>query len=898
MGALTSLIQASGAAGELSPAVRGRVDLAKYRAGFALMRNWFTQPYGGASTRAGTAIVGRCKQPFGTPPRNIDFIYAQLQAYTLEFGNQYMRVIMNGGYVLEPALNVTAATAANPAVFTSAAHGLAVGDWLFAASFTGAGWVGFNSTAGFIMLVASTPTANTFTCTDLDGNVISSAGFGAYPGGGTVARLFTLTTPYAVADLPLLKYTQSADVLTLTHPSYAPRDLTRSAHYIWTLSTITFAAAVQVPTGAAATSSGAGALDFYYKVTSVTDDPAEESVATAAFMVNGPALNQTTGVNNNLTWVAPATGPTPSRYNVYAARAQTAGATAPTIFGYIGQTTSLQFRDTNIAPDFTQVPPTARNPFAAGVNPSCADYFQGRKVFAGPTAFPNTIYTSQSGNFRNMDTHIPSQDSDAITVTLNARQVNAIKHLISLNSLLALTSSGAWQISGGTASDVITPASTVAQPQAYNGVSDVPPLTINYDILYVQARGSKVRDLAYNFYVNLYTGNDVSVLASHLFFGYTIREWCYAEEPYYQIAAVRDDGKLLIFTYLKEQDVYAWSQHDTQGQFISVCSIPEGIENAIYAIAARAIPGVNGGAPVYYQERIASRNFYLAGNPDPALAWCLDSAVRYGPTPMAGTLQPGSGAETRGTTDVAFTSSAGVFTAPMVGRIIKANTGLAEITAVDSANVARATILSAFATVPNVTPAVCQLVAAGSLGAAGGLPISGWFCTAKISELTGLEHLNGKSIELLVDGGKQPAQTVANGRVSLQEPGSIVLGGLPYDCDLQTLRIDVGMLPGGGTIQNKRKKIGRLGLIVQDTRGLKGAPMRADGTFAAADLREIKERGNQPYGSPIPLTTGIQSLILLPQWQLDGCMWIQATPGLPATVLALIPEVVVGDDPG
>jgi hypothetical protein len=46
---------------------------------------------------------------------------------------------------------------------------------------------------------------------------------------------FTLATPYLTADLPLLKFVQSADTMTLTHPSYAARALTRSGHAAWTL---------------------------------------------------------------------------------------------------------------------------------------------------------------------------------------------------------------------------------------------------------------------------------------------------------------------------------------------------------------------------------------------------------------------------------------------------------------------------------------------------------------------------------------------------------------------------------------------------------------------------------------------------------------------------------------
>jgi hypothetical protein len=74
-----------------------------------------------------------------------------------------------------------------------------------------------------------------------------------------------------------------------------------------------------------------------------------------------------------------------------------------------------------------------------------------------------------------------------------------------------------------------------------------------------------VRDLSYNFYVNIYTGTDMTVLSNHLFADRTLREWAYAEEPYKIVWAVRDDGILLGYTYMKDQEVYAWTRHDTQG---------------------------------------------------------------------------------------------------------------------------------------------------------------------------------------------------------------------------------------------------------------------------------------------------------------------------------------------
>jgi|SRR5208282_1914417 len=87
-------IQSSFAAGELSPSLFGRVDLAKFHIGASTMRNMFVNYRGGASSRAGTAYVGMSKQTIiqpSVPPRLINFQFNVNQGYVLEFGNNYIR---------------------------------------------------------------------------------------------------------------------------------------------------------------------------------------------------------------------------------------------------------------------------------------------------------------------------------------------------------------------------------------------------------------------------------------------------------------------------------------------------------------------------------------------------------------------------------------------------------------------------------------------------------------------------------------------------------------------------------------------------------------------------------------------------------------------------------------
>src|SRR6187549_1206742 len=118
---MAQITQPSFAAGELSPALFSRTDLAKYRIGVRTMLNWYVHPQGGTSNCPGTAWVGEALDS-GDAGRLIGFQFSTVQTYALEFGDQKMRVIKDGGYVLETAKAITAITQANPGSVTSTAH--------------------------------------------------------------------------------------------------------------------------------------------------------------------------------------------------------------------------------------------------------------------------------------------------------------------------------------------------------------------------------------------------------------------------------------------------------------------------------------------------------------------------------------------------------------------------------------------------------------------------------------------------------------------------------------------------------------------------------------------------------------------------------------------------------
>lgn len=92
------VIQSNFTAGELSPKLKGRVDLEKYLAGLAVCENMIVRPSGGVSKRGGFHYAASVKDPAKTTTL-IAFRYNDLYSYILEFGNNYIRVYFENDQV-------------------------------------------------------------------------------------------------------------------------------------------------------------------------------------------------------------------------------------------------------------------------------------------------------------------------------------------------------------------------------------------------------------------------------------------------------------------------------------------------------------------------------------------------------------------------------------------------------------------------------------------------------------------------------------------------------------------------------------------------------------------------------------------------------------------------------
>lgn len=408
---------------------------------------------------------------------------------------------------------------------------------------------------------------------------------GGYVLSGGGPAVYEIATPYTEAQLPRLVFTQDADVMTLTHHEHHPRTLSRSGHDNWNLALISYASSVSPPTGVAVTTAGTDSTSadktYRYVVTAV-DDFGVESNASAEVSHTVSALSVTWG--SRLTWTAVGGA---TYYRIYKDPSDGSG-----VYGWIGDSKTLQFDDYNIAPVTSDSPPADYLPFS-GANhyPGTVGYYQQRQIFANTLLEPQAVFASQSGIYNSMRSSSPARDDDAIFFTIKARQVNEIRHIVGLDALILLSSGAEWRVTEGQ-DQVLTPTTVGVKAMSYWGSSWTKPAVIGDSIVFVQEKGTKVRDLTYEVSSGKYQGNELSVLSEHLFEGFEITEMDYALEPYGILWCIRDDGVLLGMTYLREHSVWAWHRHYTDGEFESVAVISEDGRDAPYFIVKRTVGGL------------------------------------------------------------------------------------------------------------------------------------------------------------------------------------------------------------------------------------------------------------------------------------------------------------------
>lgn len=223
--------------------------------------------------------------------------------------------------------------------------------------------------------------------------------------------------------------------------------------------------------------------------------------------------------------------------------------------------------------------------------PQTICFFQDRLCFGGNKKQPYVVWMSRTGDYGNFGVEKASgtvTDDSAIAASFISRKQFKILHLVASTDLLVLTAGNEWTVSG---SDTVTPSKIIPKMQTTRGCGNTEPLMIGSRMVFVQGRGSTVRDMAYSYETDSYDGNDLTLLAKHMVEGHKIIDACYKQEPDSTLYFVRDDGVIICLAYILDQKVYAWSTIETDGEVEAIAAIQEGDEDVVYTVVQRTVNG-------------------------------------------------------------------------------------------------------------------------------------------------------------------------------------------------------------------------------------------------------------------------------------------------------------------
>jgi hypothetical protein len=545
------------------------------------------------------------------------------------------------------------------------------------------------------------------------------------------------------------------------------------------------------------------------------------------------------------------------------------------VYGQIGFSNIGEFTDTGFDIDFQFTPPIGKNPFVGTGNyPRVVTYNQQRLCYANTLNDTEKIWLSRIGNFKNFTGSSPTQDSDSISFNFAGRQVNSVQNMVDIGKLIVLTTGGEWAVEGDVAG-VIRPTDINSKQYSYNGSAFLSPIAIDGVGIYLQARSTILRDLAYDFQVDGYQGNDLTLFSAHLFDKFTIVDMAYQQVPNSILWAVRSDGVLLGLTYVKNQQVLAWHRHDLGGKVKRVSTVSEGSEDVVYVVVERTINKKTAN----YIERLSTRLFK-----DIREATFSDSFVSYDGrnTDSNHTIRLEGGTTWAFDETLTATSNLSYFVESDVGNSIF-------FTSLDDGEQIRF-IIDSYVSDTQVTGRPHRTVPADDRTEYN----SSWGMA--VPSVSNLWHMEGEKVSALGDGfviaspnnDSYDQVKVTNGIATFDKAYEILHIGLPYISDLETLDIDS---VDGVTISDKKINISKIDLHLEETRGLWLGikPPSDDSVDPLEDLAEFKMRNNEPLNDPIELFTGVEGVVVKSNWTKGGRIFVRQVDPLPSTILGIHP---------
>lgn len=787
-----SSIVSSSNAGEFSPYMEGRVDIAKYPSACKLVENFLPLIQGALTRRGGTYFMTETKNS-AHHSHLLKFEFSATESLQLEFGDRYVRFTADHGQVI-----VTGVAAWSNVV------NYVIGDLVVQ------GGINYYCITNHVNHVP--PNATYWYA--LTGNV------------------YEIPSPYAIADLTnadgscALDVEQSGDVLYLANATstYKVKTLTRFADTRWifddydpddgpfddqNISATTLIASAQ--TGAVTITASLNAFvasDVGRLVRLASENLTVEPFEVGKAYVIGnltrfdgktyiALTNATSGTSppihergnafdgkGGVNWAYQNSGYGVARITVFT------DATHVTADVIVNVDLGLNLLPADVVSTSTTRWQLGAWSMTTGYPTSLTQWSNRLWLGLGIKYFGSVAddFASQAPDFFGLQ-----EDDSAINRTLTSADVNDIEWMVGCDELIIGTGGGEFVVSQITQNLPFGPFNVHHKIQTKKRTKSVKPLLIGSTLLFLQRAGRKLMAYDYRFEIDKYAASDMSVLADRITRSGIIG-MCYQNEPFSLAWTWLANGKLLGFTYDKDQDVNGWHRHPIGGSFSSGAAVvescvvtpaPDGSRDELTLQVKRTINGVT------------------------------KRYIEYMQKPWEGEDQDGTPGDAQ---EDAFY--------------------------VD-----------------------CGLTYRGA-------PVSTVF----------IPHLQGQTVQILVDGATHPDKVAAlgTGAIALDRAGSVVHAGLRCDARVVRLRIDGGA--ADGTSQGKIKRIHKMVVRLVDSL------MARFGMFGGRLDQQTLRAPATPMGSPNPIRSGDIDIDFPGTYDKDCMVEVVCDQPLPMTIAAMMPR--------
>jgi hypothetical protein len=533
----------------------------------------------------------------------------------------------------------------------------------------------------------------------------------------------------------------------------------------------------------------------------------------------------------------------------------------------------------------------ATNIFGSANNyPAAICFYQQRMVVGGTNNYPDALWFSDTRDILNY------KMPEGLMFIIAHERGLVLKWLVGKGEVAF----GADSCEGVALGAPISETNYDLRVESSYGSSTVTAKLLNERIVFVQDGGKRIREFAYHEEGAGWQSPDLTLFADHIT-GDGVVDMMVQRVPDTILWCVRSDGVLAALTYEYRYGVAGWSRivMAASGEVESIAILRGTSEDEIYVSVKRTVNGTT----KRFIEYFAARDF----GSDQADAYFVDCGI---------TVDNGAAVTITGATQahpVVITSVGHPFAngekvkLASLGGSTELNNIVWEVAnkAADTFELKETDDFAAWsATVTYPVGFIVDRNSVNYIALQEGLNkdpetetsywalwptayTSGGTAQQVVNSVSGLDHLEGESVAVLVDGATHPDKTVSSGSITLDRYGNKRHAGLGYSPELKTMRIEAG--GSAGTAQGKKKRIHKLLIRVYKSLNCKVGP-------DSDHLRTVQFReGDDTMDAPPELFSGDKEVPFDGIWERAGDIYVTSNTPTPLNILAIMPELRTND---